>query len=163
VGLSVAAHGSQKLFGWFNGPGIDGFTGMLQKMGMKPARGWAYIAALSEFGGGLAIALGFLTPFAAMAVFAAMLMAITVHMGKGFFSQTGGYEYPLLLGSVAFTLAIVGPGILSLDALLRINLAGTDAMVAAFLLAVAGVVLALESRRLPDRRGVAAKPVPKAS
>ena len=97
-GLTVAAHGSQKLFGWFGGSRLEGFAGMLEKLGIRPSRGFALLAGLSEFGGGLLVALGFLSPVGPLVVAGAMAVAIiTVHLGKGFFNQGGGMEFPLLI------------------------------------------------------------------
>jgi putative oxidoreductase len=60
-GLTVAAHGAQKLFGWFGGPGLEGFGGFLEQLGIAPASRWSWAAALAEFGGGLLVALGLLS------------------------------------------------------------------------------------------------------
>src|SRR5258708_24313831 len=90
-GLAMAAHGSQKLLGWFGGPGLKGWTGHVEAMGFRPAPWWALVAALSEFGGGLLVALGLLTPVAAAAVIGAMLIAtVGVHLPKGFFNGNSG-------------------------------------------------------------------------
>src|SRR4029077_3410766 len=62
VGLTLAGHGAQKLFGWWGGPGMNGWTQMVQKLRIRPAQPWAWVAALAEFGGGILLALGFLSP-----------------------------------------------------------------------------------------------------
>jgi putative oxidoreductase len=125
VGLTLAAHGAQKLFGWFGGPGLDGTGMFFEKLGFVPGRRHALMAGLAEVGGGLFLALGLLTPFAASAVFAVMLVAaVTVHLKQGFFATTGGYEYNLILGSAGLSLAFTGPGSLSLDAVLGFNQGG---------------------------------------
>src|SRR5713101_4280481 len=116
AGLTVAAHGGQKIFGWWGGPGLDGWSGHVTAMGMKPARFWAIAAALAEFGGGLLVAFGFLNPVGSAAVIGSMLMAIiAVHLTKGFFNSNGGVEFPLLLGASVLTVALTGPGPWSLD------------------------------------------------
>src|ERR1700716_3597826 len=98
VGLTVAAHGAQKLFGWFGGPGIAGFSGMLSQLGIRPERPWAVVAGLAEFAGGLLVAAGLLTPVAALVVSGSTLVAIlTVHAGKGFWNHSGGIEFPLTI------------------------------------------------------------------
>ena len=118
VGLTLAAHGTQKLFGWFGGPGLDGTGQFFEMIGFIPGRRHALRAGLAETGGGLLLALGLLTPVAAALLFSVMLVAaVTVHIKKGFFVQNGGYEYTLVLGIAALTLAFTGPGSLSLDAL----------------------------------------------
>lgn len=116
IGLTIAAHGAQKLFGWWNGPGLAGFAGWLGSMGLRPAKAQALVAALGEFVGGLAFALGLLTPIAALVLVAVMLVAIaTVHLKSGFFVTNGGYEFNLAIIVVALAVALTGPGQISLD------------------------------------------------
>jgi putative oxidoreductase len=153
VGLTVAAHGAQKLFGWFHGPGIDGFTGALTRMGIRPARPFAVLAALAEFGGGLMVAAGLLTPLSAMAVVAAMLVAIfAVHVPKGFFNQAGGYEFPNLILWCCVAIAIAGPGPASLDHALGLALPEPATLGAGAVLALLGAGVALLSPRLRESR-----------
>lgn len=119
VGLTIAPHGAQKLFGWFGGYGVKGTGAWLDSMGAK--NGWviALLAGIAELFGGLGIALGILTPVAAAAVVLVMLGAIvTAHKGKGFFNTNGGWEFPLLIALGALALAITGPGAYSIDALI---------------------------------------------
>ena len=125
VGLTMAAHGAQKLFGWFGGYGLDGTGGFLESLGFRPGRRHAFMAGLVETGGGLFLALGLLTPFAAAAIVAVMLVAaVTVHLKAGFFATGGGYEYTLVLAVAALAIAFTGPGALSLDALFGLQLGG---------------------------------------
>src|ERR1700674_1471615 len=116
VGLTMAGHGAQKLFGWWGGPGITGWTHSVQKLRIRPAEPWAWIAALSEFGGGLLLALGLLSPLGSLAIAGSMLVAgATVHWANGFWNGKGGYEFNLtLLASVA-AIALTGPGTYSVD------------------------------------------------
>ena len=110
VGLGLAAHGAQKLFGWFGGYGISGTGQFLEQLGFRPGRLQAAIAGGTELVGGLFLAVGFLTPAAAAAIVAVMLVAaVSVHVKAGFFAQNGGYEYTLVLGGAALTLAFTGP------------------------------------------------------
>src|SRR5215475_13904046 len=126
VGLGLAAHGAQKLFGWFGGYGLTGTGQFLEQLGFRPGRAQAAQAGLAEAGGGLLLAAGFLTPLAAAAILAVMIVAaVGVHLQKGFFAQNGGYEYPLVLGAAALTLAFTGPGLLSLDEALGISWSGS--------------------------------------
>ena len=153
VGLTLAAHGAQKVFGAFDGPGIRGFSGMVDRLGLWPVPFWAWAAALAELVGGLLLALGLLTPLAAAAGTGAMLMAIVaVHWPKGFFAAKGGLEFPLsLLGGIV-AVALGGPGAYSLDRALRIALPEPQAAIAGVLLGAVGVVVALATRSLRRSR-----------
>jgi putative oxidoreductase len=122
AGLTVASHGAQKLFGWFDGPGMATWEQGLQKQGFRPARVWAYMTILGELGGGLSLAFGFLTPLGAAGIFGAMFMAIaTAHWKNGFFNGKRGIEFPLALLTIATAIGIAGPGPLSLDTLFGIT------------------------------------------
>jgi putative oxidoreductase len=122
VGLLFAAHGAQKLFGWFGGHGRDGTAGFFESIGLRPGRLHATAAGWSEFGGGLALALGLFTPVAAAALIAVMTAAVmSVHWSRGLWATDGGFEYNLVLATVAFALAAIGPGHWSLDHLLAFN------------------------------------------
>jgi putative oxidoreductase len=115
-GLTLAAHGSQKLFAWFGGGGPRGTAGMFEKLGFRQPLAMAVLAGLAELGGGLLLALGLLTPLAAFALVVVMLIAIaTVHWEKGFWSTAGGYEFNLAIVAAALAVAATGPGRFSLD------------------------------------------------
>ena len=97
LGLLLAAHGSQKLFGWFGGHGLAGTGGFLESLGFHPGRTFALAAGLAEVGGGLLLALGFLGPIGPALVVSVMLVAaLTVHRSGGLFAMTNGVELPLL-------------------------------------------------------------------
>jgi len=148
VGLTLAAHGGQKLFGWFGGPGLDGAGRALENLGFFPGRRHAFMAGLTEIGGGLLLALGLVTPVAASIVAAVMLVAgVSAHARRGFFLTNGGYEYTLMLGLSGLSVAFTGPGAVSLDALLGLNLAGAGWGAAAALVALAGGAIQLGQRR----------------
>lgn len=118
VGLTLAAHGAQKL-GWFGGPGLDAIGQIFDGLGFHPGRRQALVASFVEIGGGLLVALGLLTPLGAALVFSVMIVAaVSVHLKNGFFITGGGIEYTVVLGIAGLTLAFTGPGALSLDALL---------------------------------------------
>ena len=154
LGLTIAAHGSQKLFGWYGGSRIAGFSASLGRMRLKPAVFWAWIAALSEFGGGLLVVLGLLSPFGCFAVMAAMSMAIwLVHRPKGFWNTKGGIEFPLMIWVGALALSVTGPGAISLDSILGLHLPEPAAWIAGLIGLVLGVGAALGSRNLAERPG----------
>ena len=123
LGLIVAAHGAQKLFGWFNGPGLDGFAARLEGAGVRPGWPWALVSALVEFGGGLLVLAGLLTPIAALLVAGDLLVAIlTVNLTRGFWNTDGGFEFPLgLLGGLV-ALSLLGPGRLGVDTVIPLHL-----------------------------------------
>jgi len=152
VGLALAAHGSQKLFGWFGGGGLDGTAGHMEGLGFVPGRRAALMAGLAEAGGGLLLALGAATPLAAAMLVGVMTTAIvSVHLKQGFFVMQGGYEYPLVLATAALSVALTGPGRASIDALLGLDLAGPGWGLAALSVGLGGGALQLAARR----RGVA--------
>jgi len=114
VGLAFAAHGSQKLFGWFGGGGRAGTAGFLSSLGFRAPAAMALVAGLAELGGGLLLAAGLLTPLAALVLTVVMLNAIaTVKWRKGFFEP--GFELDLTFLTVAVAVTATGPGRLSLD------------------------------------------------
>ena len=116
VGLTMAAHGSQKLFGWFGGGGLAGTGAFFGSLGYRAPATFALLAGLTEFLGGLALAAGFLVPLAAMGIAVVMLNAIeSVKFQGGFFAGNGGYEFEFVLLSAAIALATTGPGRFSLD------------------------------------------------
>ncbi|MEU1459120.1 DoxX family membrane protein [Streptomyces sp. NPDC005727] len=115
TGGVLAAHGAQKLFGWFGGHGLEGTGQFMESVGYAPGKASATAAGLAEAGGGTLLALGLATPAAGAAAAGAMAGASAVHMPNGFFAQEGGYEHAASLGLAAAGIAITGPGRLSLD------------------------------------------------
>jgi putative oxidoreductase len=122
-GLAFAAHGAQKLFGWFGGYGIAGTGGFLESLGFRPGKMFATVSGLGEFIGGLLFALGFLGAAGPALMLSVMLVAsITVHIKNGFFATGNGIELPLLYAVGAIGVALTGPGHYSLDAALGYQL-----------------------------------------
>ena len=122
VGLVMAAHGSQKLFGWFGGHGLAGTGGFLEQLGFRPGRFFAAAAGTTEFVGGSLLALGLLGPLGpAMIVSVMIVAAVTVHWGHGVFAHSGGFEVPLLYWVTAVAIALIGNGAYSLDGLLQLS------------------------------------------
>jgi putative oxidoreductase len=123
LGGLLAGHGAQKLFGWFGGPGPEGTRGMMEKLELRPAKPWAFLAGASEFGGGILTALGALSPIGPLAIIGSMTMATaTVHWGKPIWVTSGGAELPVTNIAVAGAIALVGPGRVSVDHALGIRL-----------------------------------------
>lgn len=119
VGIIFAAHGSQKLFGWFGGYGLDGTGQWMASIGLEPGYLMALLAGAAEFFGGLALVLGLLTRPAAVALAFTMVVAIfAVHIGNGLFMSNNGYEFGLALLAASVSLAFTGAGRASLDAML---------------------------------------------
>lgn len=111
IGLSIAGHGAQKLFGWFGGHGAKGTGGWFESIGIKPGVLMAVLAGLAEFVGGLLFALGLFTPLAAAFIIIVMLGAIVkVHLANGYWVDKGGIEYPFVIIAVAIAIALIGPG-----------------------------------------------------
>src|SRR5687767_4877579 len=122
-GSLMAGHGAQKLFGSFGGPGLEGTSGFMEMLGMRPGRPWAYLAGLSEFGGGVLTALGLLNPLGPLGIIGSMSMATRrAHWGKPIWVTEGGAELPLLNIAVATALMIREPDRYSLDRVLGIRL-----------------------------------------
>ncbi len=115
LGLTLFPHGCQKLFGWFGGAGFEKFTEIFDKIGWHPAVFWVALVALTESVGGLLLAFGFLTRFAAAAIVIFMINAVWATSAKGFFWAQGGMEYPILIGIVALVFLIKGGGRFSVD------------------------------------------------
>jgi putative oxidoreductase len=121
LGVIFVAHGAQKLFGSFGGPGLKGTAAFHKQLGIKPPYLMAVLVGLAEFVGGILVAVGFLTPLVAVALIAVMVVAVLkVHLRNGFFAQNGGYELNLALAGMGLTLLLTGAGAYSLDGVLGI-------------------------------------------
>ncbi|MFD7239910.1 DoxX family protein [Streptomyces syringium] len=144
LGIIMVGHGTQKLFGWFHGAGIDGTAQGFDDVGYPAPKTMAVIAGLSETLGGLGLALGLLTPLAAAAVLGTMINALDVTWDGGFFLPKG-VEFTLLVALAATALALTGPGRYAVDRYLPVLRANRPAYgVAAIALAVvAGAVVLL--------------------
>jgi len=155
VGGFFFGHGTQKLFGWFGGNGLQGTAEGFEQLGLRPGRRHATAAGVAEAGGGALLVAGLATPLAASALTATMITAIeTVHLKNGPWATKGGYEYNAVLIAAVLALAEVGPGSLSLDAALGKERSGPGWMLAA---AAGGVLGALGAR---TTREPAAAPQP---
>jgi len=162
LGMIVAAHGAQKLFGRFNGPGLDGFAAILERLGVRPGWPWALIAGVVEFGGGIMVAAGLLTPVAALFVAGDLLVAIlTVHIAKGFWNTDGGFEFPLSIIAGMVALSMVGPGRLAIDTVIPLHLPQPATWLIIVIVVLLGVIAAVAlPRALPgvQAEGAAQRP-----
>jgi putative oxidoreductase len=147
VGLTLAAHGTQKLFGWFGGLGLQGTGQALAAFGFHPGRRHALLAGLVEVTAGILLACGLATPLAAMLAMSLMVVAAaTVHWKNGFFITKNGYEFNLVLGMAAWTIAFNGPGPWSLDAGLGWSTGGDRWGLAVLIVALFGAGVQLVQR-----------------
>ena len=156
VGMIFAAHGAQKAFGWWSGPGFVGWRGAMSQMRIRPAGFWAFVSMAVELVGGLLFVLGLLTPLVtALLVAQSVVIIVQVHLAKGFWNRNGGIEFALsLLGGVA-AVAGTGPGSVSLDAALGLGYSA-EMRVALVAIALAGAGVAMAIPRLWARQGTTA-------
>ena len=141
VGLGIAGHGSQKLFGWFGGNGLAGTAGYFESLGYRPGRLFATMAGLGEFTSGILIVLGFLGPVGPALLLSVMIVAMEQGYRNGFFAMNKGIELPLLYAAAGIALAFTGPGRFSLDSALGLGgLSTPTVQVVALIVGVAGAL-----------------------
>jgi putative oxidoreductase len=141
VGLILAGHGAQKLFGLFGGQGLTVTGQGFDQLGYHPGTVFAALAGASELLGGLGLAVGLLTPLSAAVVIGVMINAMSVSAPHGLWDTHGGLEYPLTIAVVAITVAAIGAGRLALDRFLRRRDGGWPEM--AFALGLGGISAAI--------------------
>jgi putative oxidoreductase len=150
VGLLFVGHGTQKLFGWFGGHGVEGTGGFFEALGYRPPRTQAALAGFAETAGGVLLALGLVLPLGAAMIIGVMVNAIVaVHWEHGIWATNGGIEYPLVNASVATALAFAGAGRFSLDAAIGWDLSGARWGLGALALGLISGVVFLVLRRPP--------------
>lgn len=122
LGTLLAAHGTQKLFGWFGGYGLAGTGGFFEQLGFRPGRAFAAAASVAEITAGVLLVLGFLGPIGPALLLSVMIVAaVSAHWNNGLFATNNGIEVPLLYATGGLTLALTGPGAYSLDAVLGLD------------------------------------------
>jgi len=151
LGVLMAAHGSQKLLGWFGGYGLAGTAGFFEALGFRPGRLFAAAASAAEIASGVLLAVGLFGPVAgALMVSVMVVAAISVHWQHGLFAASNGIEVALLYGAGAAALTLTGPGAYSLDALFGLNAFWTPEVTwAALAIGIIGGVANLALRRPP--------------
>ncbi|MDA8438820.1 MAG: DoxX family membrane protein [Propionibacterium sp.] len=146
LGLLMAGHGAQKLFGLFGGHGLQGTGGFFASIGFRPGKAMALVAGVTELGSGLLLVLGLLTPLACAAVIGTLLVAGSVHAAKGLWGQNGGYELALLYALIGAALALTGPGSISLDSALGLQTSFGYGLGAIMLGIIAGGIMVARAR-----------------
>lgn len=130
LGAYLAAHGAQKLFGWFGGHGLAGTASWLESLGFRPGRLFAVASGLCEGVGGILVLLGFLQPIGSALIIVSMVVAaLTVHWRNGFFVTQNGIEMPLAWATCAAAIAFAGSGRYALGAALGVWIHGGAWMV----------------------------------
>jgi putative oxidoreductase len=147
-GLLLMGHGSQKLFAWFGGYGPEGTGQFMDSLGMRPGKHMAVAAGFNEFAGGALLALGLLTPLAAVLIASTMLVAsLTAHRGKGLWVTNDGFELPLVYGLIAVALAFNGAGEWSLDNAIGWDVSGLAWGLGSLAAAIAGGLTVVAAAR----------------
>jgi putative oxidoreductase len=155
IGGLFIGHGTQKLFGWFGGPGRAGTEGMMESLQMRPAKWNALAAGVTETAGGALLATGLATPLAAAGLTGVMTTAIRkVHLPNGPWAANGGWEYNAVLIAAVTGLAETGPGKLSLDHLFGIERSGTRWALAALVTGVTTSALTVAAAQRASTRSV---------
>jgi putative oxidoreductase len=151
VGPLFVGHGTQKLFGWFGGHGLEGTGAFFEQLGLKPGKRHATAAGAAEAIGGVLLTLGALTPVAAGLITGTMVTAMSkVHFSKGPWVTNGGYEYNLTLIAAMLALTEAGPGRPSIDDAVFPRLKGNGWALAQFAAAAAGATLLTSEAMQPD-------------
>lgn len=153
VGFVFAAHGAQKVFGWWQGPGLRGWVGAMVRMRFRPAPFWGVMSALVELLGGLLLAVGLLTPVVSAFLLAqSVIIVLRAHLPKGLWNREGGIEFPLQLLAASALFLTTGAGTLALDEALGLRF--DDATRLALIgVAIVGAGAALLSGRIGGDAG----------
>ena len=148
VGALFVGHGTQKLFGWFEGYGPEGTGGFLESLGYPRGKQMAVVTGLAEAGGGSLLALGLLTPLGAAAIIGVMVnAAVSAHARNGLWNDKRGYELPLVYATAATAIALTGPGQWAMDNALGLDLEGGFWGIVAIALGLGAAFVALSVRK----------------
>lgn len=150
LGLYMAAHGAQKLFGWFSGYGLNATGEFMVQLGFKQGRAFATLASAAEIASGLLVALGFLGPIGPALMISVMIVAmVTVHRKNGLFAAQNGIELPFLYASAGLALGLTGFGRFSLDTIFGLTpLYAPSVAYAALAIGIVGGLGSLAVRRV---------------
>jgi putative oxidoreductase len=152
AGALFAGHGSQKLFSWFKGHGLNGTGSFFESVGLTPGVPLAFLAGSAELGGGLLLGFGLALPVAYVLLVAVMATAIAiVHWKNGVWAADGGFEFPLVLGAVAFAVTAIGAGRYSLDNVFGIDWASLTWAIGATVVGVIAALVAVALARITHR------------
>jgi putative oxidoreductase len=124
VAVVMVFHGTEKLFGWWGGEGLDGAASFFGRMGIRPPRLMAFVAGLTETTGGVLFGLGAVTALAAAMLFGTLVNVLALHWRNGFSRRNNGFEYEFVLLAAAACIGFTGPGQLSADAVLGLPAGG---------------------------------------
>jgi putative oxidoreductase len=152
VGALFVGHGTQKVFGWFGGHGPTGTASFFEGLGLKPGLPLALLAGAAELVGGLLLSFGLFVPVAALLLVGVMATGtVAAHWKNGLWVSDGGFEYPLVMATVAFAIAALGPGSISLDDVFGIDWAGLEWAIGATVLGALGGLLVVAVARFGRR------------
>ncbi len=156
IGGIFAAHGAQKAFGWWGGPGPVAWRANIERMGIRPSAFWAPLSVAGELVGGLLLVLGLAMPVATALLIAQSIVIIGhSHLARGFWNRSGGFEFPLALGAAVVALVGTGPGLLALDEGLRFAYPAPIRIVFLLVGVVGGLVAVAIPRYAAARDGTA--------
>lgn len=150
LGLLLVGHATQKLFGWFRGPGPHGTGVLFERYGVRPGTLMALFAGAAELFGAILVTVGLGSPLGTAVVVSTMVVAVAVNFRNGIWAHLGaGYEVAFIYGAIAVVLGYTGPGSWSLDAALGLNTHNGYAWgTAAWILGVLGAAPILLRRRI---------------
>ena len=156
AGATLVAHGVNH---WRGGGKIAGTAGWFESLGLRQPKLQAWASVVTEIGAGVLLILGLITPLAAAALVAVMLVAlILAHRGNGFFIFNSGWEYVMVLATVCVVIGVTWPGVISLDSTFDIVYDGWIGGAVALGVGVLGAALQLAAFWRPGKPAASAAP-----